>query len=140
MLSAVRRGPASFARLLCSTPANTALARRVSPRTSLQARSTLLIAPGARHLHSTPRWQRYAYAEADIEDDVEEELQVRRNPPAKQAAQETKLGAITKFQELVDQNLVDEKLIRPITRDMGITTMTQVQSLTINETLKGVDV
>ncbi|KAK2739680.1 hypothetical protein FQN57_006514 [Myotisia sp. PD_48] len=45
---------------------------------------------------------------------------------------------ITKFAELAEQNLVDPKLISAITK-MGITTMTEVQSLTINESLKGTD-
>ncbi|KAI9871853.1 MAG: hypothetical protein M1830_002375 [Pleopsidium flavum] len=140
MLSAVRRGPTSLARVLCSTPASTALARRAFFRTSFRARSIPLISLAARQLHSTPRCRRYAYAEADVEDDVPEEVPMRRNPSHKQPAQEIKLGAITKFQELVDQKLVDERIIRPITRDMSITTMTQVQSLTIAETLKGIDV
>lgn len=65
-----------------------------------------------------------------------------RTVTAEETAEETETsgGRITRFQELVDQQLVDENIIRPITEDMKITTMTQVQSLTINETLKGVDV
>ncbi|KAI9722120.1 MAG: hypothetical protein M1828_004934 [Chrysothrix sp. TS-e1954] len=47
---------------------------------------------------------------------------------------------VTQFQELADSNLVDKAVIDTLTRDMGLKTMTEVQSLTINEALKGVDV
>ena len=47
---------------------------------------------------------------------------------------------ITRFADLASNNLVDPDLIRNITSKMGIETMTQVQSLTINEPLTGVDV
>lgn len=47
---------------------------------------------------------------------------------------------ITLFQELADQDLVSSKIIYNITKKMNITTMTDVQSMTINETLKGDDV
>lgn len=47
---------------------------------------------------------------------------------------------ITKFSELSDRHLVDKKVVQHITKGMGLSTMTEVQSLTINETLKGVDV
>lgn len=47
---------------------------------------------------------------------------------------------ITRFADLASNNLVDPDLIRNITSKMGIETMTQVQSLTINEALTGVDV
>lgn len=46
---------------------------------------------------------------------------------------------ITQFQELADRNLVSPKIISNITK-MNITTMTDVQSMTIHETLKGDDV
>lgn len=47
---------------------------------------------------------------------------------------------ITKFHELADQKLVSPVVVDTITKQMGLETMTQVQSLTINETLKGTDV
>jgi len=45
----------------------------------------------------------------------------------------------TKFQELADNSLVDANVIREITHGMGHETMTPVQTMTINETLKGRD-
>lgn len=49
-------------------------------------------------------------------------------------------GPATKFQELLDRGLVNEAIIKPITEGMGHSTMTPVQMMTINETLKGIDV
>ena len=45
----------------------------------------------------------------------------------------------TKFQELADNGLVNSDVIREITHGMGHETMTPVQTMTINETLKGRD-
>jgi hypothetical protein len=45
----------------------------------------------------------------------------------------------TKFQELADNGLVDPSIIHEITHGMGHETMTPVQTMTINETLKGRD-
>ena len=50
------------------------------------------------------------------------------------------MGTITKFRDLADKGYVDPVIIDTITKKMGLETMTQVQSLTINEALKGVDV
>lgn len=47
---------------------------------------------------------------------------------------------ITKFQDLADKGLVNPAIIDEITKGMGHHTMTDVQSLTIDETLKGTDV
>ena len=47
---------------------------------------------------------------------------------------------VTKFQELAERKMVSETVIQTITQNMKLETMTQVQSLTINETLKGIDV
>lgn len=49
-------------------------------------------------------------------------------------------GPVTRFKELAERGMVCDTIVRTITDDMGLETMTQVQSLTINETLKGVDV
>lgn len=47
---------------------------------------------------------------------------------------------VTNFQDLADRGLVDANVIDQIVRGMGHHTMTPVQSMTINETLKGTDV
>ncbi|KAI1461382.1 ATP-dependent RNA helicase mss116 [Annulohypoxylon moriforme] len=45
---------------------------------------------------------------------------------------------VTRFEDLAKLG-VDERIVRAITQDMGYDTMTDVQSLTINPALKGVD-
>lgn len=47
---------------------------------------------------------------------------------------------LTEFADLASHGLVDKKIIDQITRFMKIKTMTDVQSMTINETLQGDDV
>ena len=46
----------------------------------------------------------------------------------------------TTFEDLARSGLIDRKFIGRITKGMGISTMTDVQRLTINETLGGADV
>lgn len=46
----------------------------------------------------------------------------------------------TTFEDLAQSGLIDPKFIGRITKGMGISTMTDVQRLTINETLGGDDV
>ncbi|KAL1961969.1 hypothetical protein VTN77DRAFT_704 [Rasamsonia byssochlamydoides] len=121
MLSAVRRGPALAQAL-----------RVCAPRSIQSVKATSLLA----------RWQRPSAS-------ISSPLQVRAfhfSPPLRAAAQPVQEAAggseerITQFQELADKGLVSSRLIYPITNKMNLTTMTDVQSLTINETLKGIDV
>jgi ATP-dependent RNA helicase MSS116 len=46
---------------------------------------------------------------------------------------------ITKFDELIEHNLVHPNVVTEITRGMGLRTMTEVQSKTINQSLGGID-
>lgn len=141
MLSAVRRVPGFLSRVLSSTSTATRVVGRLVPKTSLLTRNTPQIACTARQFHSTTRWLRDAGAAASVEYNAPAQNQDRDNAPtSSNSGQEAKLAPLTRFQELAERNLVDEILIRPITNDMNITTMTHVQSLTINQTLKGVDV
>ena len=75
-----------------------------------------------------------------VEEDVEGEVDARRPATAAEADQASKHGAITTFGGLAERGLVNESIIRTVTERMHITDMTQVQSMTINETLKGSDV
>jgi ATP-dependent RNA helicase MSS116 len=47
---------------------------------------------------------------------------------------------LTQFKELVDHKLVHPNIVRAIVDDMGHHTMTDVQRLTIRDTLRGSDV
>lgn len=71
------------------------------------------------------------------EHEVDEQFDAQRPPSDSQAAQH---GPVTKFKDLATRNMVCRTVVDTITHEMGLETMTQVQSLTINETLKGIDV
>jgi ATP-dependent RNA helicase MSS116 len=53
--------------------------------------------------------------------------------------QPTSFKEITKFQELVEQDMVHPNIINEITKGMGHHTMTEVQTMTINQGLQGTD-
>lgn len=46
---------------------------------------------------------------------------------------------VTKFDELIEHNLVHPNVVRAITKGMGHSMMTEVQSMTINQALQGTD-
>ena len=60
-----------------------------------------------------------------------------RSPPV--ITPEDPEDRITKFSKLAERGLVDQGIIDTLTKGMGIEDMTDVQSLTINATLNGVD-
>ena len=74
------------------------------------------------------------------EDDFEAEQLSRSHGPISHSTNASNNGLVTKFQELADRKMVSPTVVRTITQDMKLETMTQVQSMTINETLKGIDV
>ena len=123
MFGAIRRTPAIGR--LSRLPSSTASARsistlRIRPFTSPTALRALSIPSRALHQSRLVR-QNASGAQAAVEDDI----------PAERPS--------TKFQELGDNGLVDKHIISAITQGMNITTMTEVQAMTIPESLKGVD-
>jgi len=79
-----------------------------------------------RQLHATTLWRNQeAFAVAE---EVDEELPSSSGGPA------------TKFHELADRQMVSRTVVDTLVKDMKLETMTEVQAMTINETLKGVDV
>ena len=48
-------------------------------------------------------------------------------------------GPATTFQQLGERGLIHPNLLRSLTQDMGLHTMTDIQTLTIHKGLKGVD-
>jgi hypothetical protein len=118
MFGAVRRCPATLARNLASVSTR-------ALRTPLSHNSSILRIPlqSARlqnvsfaGFHSSAtRWQQEA--QQSIEED----------------------GPVTEFKELATRGLVHPNLINTITNQMKLTTMTDVQTRTINEALSGVD-
>ena len=121
MFGAVRRCPATLARNLASVSTRTL-------RISLTHNSSVLRIPlqsarlqnvsFAGFHNSATRWQQEAQEE---QQSIEED------------------GPVTEFKELATRGLVHPNLIRTITNQMKLTTMTDVQTRTINEALSGVD-
>lgn len=72
--------------------------------------------------HHSAKWQQIAAAHADVEQSSGEN------------------GLITEFADLATQGLVHPNIINTITKQMRLTTMTEVQTRTINEALNGNDV
>ena len=92
-----------------------------------------------RSLSSAIRPQQRASTRA-IEEEIQEEVNAPEPPSESEIREATQHGPVTRFQGLSDRKMVCDTLVKTITRDMGLETMTQVQSMTINETLKGIDV
>ena len=143
MLNAVRRGPASIARKLLS-PSTSRICLEPNLRHITNPRTSQLhFATSVRTFHSTLQWRQRAAlreAEEEIEDEIEDEVHSQRPPSDAQVDEATTLGPVTKFKELSERGMVCDTVVNTITQKMGLETMTQVQSLTINETLKGIDV
>ena len=74
-----------------------------------------------------------------IEGEIEQEVFSQTPPSDAQINRAVQHGPVTKFQDLAGRGMVCQTVVDTITKDMGLETMTQVQSLTINESLKGQD-
>lgn len=77
-----------------------------------------------RSLHQSPLLRNEAAAAADIPATESQDVQ----PP------------LTKFQDLQDQGVIHRNIVRNMTEGMGLETMTEVQSKTINSAIKGTDI
>ncbi|KAL8854737.1 MAG: hypothetical protein Q9221_000519 [Calogaya cf. arnoldii] len=109
---------------------DTEMAIRYSPLTS----KTLRIHPNLSACNFSTSYairQPAAQAAAIIEDESDHEVTAQRPP---------RNGPVTRFIELQERGMVCPTVVKTLVEDMKLETMTQVQSLTINETLKGGDV
>lgn len=75
-----------------------------------------------------------------MEEEIVDEANSQRPPSDAQTHEATRYGPVTRFNELSERGMVCNTVVETITQGMGLDTMTEVQSLTINETLKGIDV
>ncbi|KAF2432896.1 DEAD-domain-containing protein [Tothia fuscella] len=124
------RCPASLPRSITSS-SSTSTARFIGRSTVFPIRSLPLTA--IRSLHSSiPKWQQEQFANATTTYDNGED------PDHKPTAVEHEL--VTDFAQLAAKGMVNENIIGTITRQMGLETMTEVQSATIHEGLKGNDI
>lgn len=65
---------------------------------------------------------------------------LRDDAAVSSAPESTPAAEITKFQELEDNKIVHRNIVRNLTEEMNLETMTEVQSKTINSALKGTDI
>ncbi len=144
MLNIARRGPSSIARSLfslsscsrCSRPVNSQDLQPCVPRT--------IFPTTARHFGSSSQWRRYAAASVAVEDEaiegeIEQEVFSQTPPSDTQINRAVRHGPVTRFEDLAERGMVCQNVVNTITKEMGLETMTQVQSMTINESLKGQD-
>ena len=142
MLNIVRRGPASTVPSLVFRSISLRCIRTTQAQGVQQciSRGTYAIAP--RLFGTSTKWRQFAAAATAHEDEaIQSEVeQTFIPPPNAQTKRPTNYGPVTHFKELAERGMVSETVIDTITRQMGLETMTHVQSLTINEILKGQDV
>ncbi|KAH8730829.1 P-loop containing nucleoside triphosphate hydrolase protein [Phaeosphaeriaceae sp. PMI808] len=124
MFSALRRCPSTLSRNLLTATVSSRAVQVPFFRSSsaLRITSSRLAAINTAGFHHSAKWQQVAAAEADTEQAPES------NEP------------IEKFSDLAKLGLVHPNIINVITKQMRLTTMTDVQIRTINEALSGNDV
>jgi ATP-dependent RNA helicase MSS116, mitochondrial len=121
MFNACRRGPASLSRVLRA--GSTLRIPSTRPSTLfLVSKNTTIPSLESRWLHISSQLRQQATGVA-----------------AGETSHRQKRVEITKFDELIEHNLVHPNVVTEITRGMGLSTMTEVQSKTINQSLGGID-
>jgi hypothetical protein len=128
MFNAFKRGPASIHTLALKASFSLTVISRSSPFL-LAAQTASRSAITSRHLQTSASFRREAEDFATEPEDPRETGTKRGDGPL-----------LTQFQELADQGFVHPNVIKQITDVMGHKTMTPVQTMTINETLRGTDV
>ncbi|ESZ93431.1 hypothetical protein SBOR_6173 [Sclerotinia borealis F-4128] len=121
MFSAVRRGPALISRSLRAVPSTIRIPSTRPSTLCLNLHKTSRPSVESRWLHVSAALQLPSVATK--ENAVEQEPQV-----------------ITRFDDLTKYGLVHPNVINEITNGMKLETMTEVQTLTINQALKGADI
>jgi ATP-dependent RNA helicase MSS116 len=124
MFGALRRCPATLSRNFraAATPSRALQVSSLRAVSALRIPSTRIASATTAGFHHRAKWQQIAAAQAEAEQPIVED------------------GLITEFQELSARGLVHPNIINVITKSMRITTMTDVQTRTINEALSGADV
>jgi len=77
----------------------------------------------------------FSAAEAAMQEDAEAAFEAAKTGTATQ-----RIPELLKFQDLVDHNLIDKRVMKAIIQDMKFENMTDVQSKTLRATLEGNDV
>ena len=145
MLNIVRRGPASTVTSLLFRSISSRCIRTTQTRDVQQCISRAAYEISARPFGTSTKWRQVAAAATAHEDEavqseVEQGFSLNEPPSNAQTKRPTNHGLVTKFKELAERGMVSGTVIDTLTRQMGLETMTHVQTLTINEILKGHDV
>lgn len=139
MFAAARRGHASIAKYLrlpsiSSTSSNLALSWKYSSGVA-----RLASIPVPRAFNTTSQWRQEAAVQTlgsqQNGDGAADEESKPKSPET-----QPQHGPVTRFAELGERKMVSPTIVENITSGMKLDTMTHVQTLTINETLKGTDV
>ncbi len=85
----------------------------------------------ARWIHLSSQLRNFAAAQR--QERFAEDAEERQPEPPKEVAD------ITRFDQLLEHNLVHPNVVEAITRGMGHKEMTEVQTMTINQGLQGTD-
>ncbi|KAK3711296.1 hypothetical protein LTR37_009676 [Vermiconidia calcicola] len=120
MRRAIQRCSASIPRTLTSIPSTARPCNRFIQSNSA-LRSTLQ--PHVRSLHQTSLLRQQAAAQAE------------QDQPGNESN-----GIITRFDQLAERNIVHQNVVDTLTKGMGLETLTDVQTRTINEALNGQDI
>jgi ATP-dependent RNA helicase MSS116 len=129
MFNICRRGPASISKAFRAAAPTTRIPSTRPSTLSLSGQTTVRPTIEARWLHVSSRLTNEAVAQRSSQRFAED-------GSIEQPAQ---FKEITKFQELIDQEMVHANVVEEITKGMGHQTMTEVQTMTINQGLQGTD-
>ena len=140
MFVAVRRGPASIVAKCLQLPSASSIPSSNVTRSLKHPHFLLRLSsvPALRALSTASSWRQEAAAQASQYNRTGGAVDDGSTQKAPRA--EAQYGPVTRFAELGERNMVSPTIVRTITQDMKLETMTHVQVLTINETLKGIDV
>ena len=152
MWNITRRGSSSVARSLFSLSSCSRFSRPAHTRDLQRCLSQIVSSTNPRRFRSSREYvsrqrNRAAATKAALEDEAiegeieqEDQEDLSETPPSDvKVNRAIKYGPVTKFNDLAGRAMVCQTVVDTITKDMGLETMTQVQSLTIDESLKGQD-
>ncbi|KAL2060905.1 hypothetical protein VTL71DRAFT_8957 [Oculimacula yallundae] len=141
MFSVCRRGPASICRVLRAAPSTIRIPSARPSTLSLSLQSSSRGPLETRFLHVSSRLRNWGSAAAEQDDvDVGPDYSGLETPREVEPAAIQKSRNVTQFQELIEHDMVHPNVVEQITKRMGHHTMTEVQSLTINQGLQGTDI
>jgi len=128
MFNTCRRGPASISRVFRAASTTIRVPSTRPSTLSLSFQSTL-----------KPLEARWVHESSQLKSGYRDH---RPSEPADapRGQREDNSPKITKFAELAEQNLVHPNVVDAIIKGMGHETMTEVQTMTINQALQGTDV